>query len=158
MPARLSEVSLWGDGKRLQTQVAPVAADTLTIRSLDWDRDRFDIEFGLQNGTTYNSYLIFGEHKTALVDASHEKFREAYMPVLLGELAARGRGLDYVFVSHTEPDHSGEAGVAPAAAPAEMRGLCPLPLATGRAQQSVLSECRDWHREWSLRGHRVGKA
>ena len=27
-------------------QVAPVAEDTVTIRSLDWDRDRFDIEFG----------------------------------------------------------------------------------------------------------------
>lgn len=107
-PSTLSAVTLWGDGKRLQTQVAPVAADTITIRCLDWDRDRFDIEFGLQNGTTYNSYLIFGEEKTALVDASHEKFRDAYMPVLLGELASRGRSLDYVFVSHTEPDHSGE--------------------------------------------------
>ncbi len=27
-------------------QVLPVAEDTVTIRSLDWDRDRFDIEFG----------------------------------------------------------------------------------------------------------------
>jgi len=26
--------------------------------ALDWNRDRFDIEFGLQNGTTYNSFLI----------------------------------------------------------------------------------------------------
>ena len=43
----MSEVVLWGDKKRLQTQVVEeVAADTLAIRSLDWDRDRFDIEFG----------------------------------------------------------------------------------------------------------------
>jgi hypothetical protein len=27
-------------------QVTDVAKDTITIRSLDWDRDRFDIEFG----------------------------------------------------------------------------------------------------------------
>ncbi|NET52615.1 MAG: hypothetical protein F6K09_29230 [Merismopedia sp. SIO2A8] len=40
--------------KRLTMQTAEIAADTTTIRSLDWDRDRFDIEFGLQNGTTYN--------------------------------------------------------------------------------------------------------
>jgi hypothetical protein len=40
-----SGVELW-NGKRLQTQVAHVAQDTITIRSLDWDRDRFDIEFG----------------------------------------------------------------------------------------------------------------
>lgn len=94
-------------GKRLQVISAPVTKNTITIRCLDWDRDRFDIEFGLQNGTTYNSYLIFGPDKTALIDASHEKFREYYMPVLQEELAARGRSIDYIFVSHTEPDHSG---------------------------------------------------
>ena len=46
---------------RLTTQTQDIALDTLTMRCLDWDRDRFDIEFGLQNGTTYNSYLIRGE-------------------------------------------------------------------------------------------------
>jgi flavorubredoxin len=61
----------------------------------------------LQNGTTYNSYLIFGGDKTALVDVSHEKFRGLYMPALRAQLERAGRGLDYVFVSHTEPDHSG---------------------------------------------------
>lgn len=84
-----------------------VADDTISIRSLDWDRDRFDIEFGLQEGTTYNSFLIFGE-KTCLVDASHDKFRDLYMKTLKDELEKRGRQLDYVVVSHTEPDHSGE--------------------------------------------------
>ena len=87
-------------------QVLDVADDTISIRSLDWDRDRFDIEFGLQEGTTYNSFLIFGD-KTCLVDASHEKFRELYMKTLKQQLAERGRTLDYVVVSHTEPDHSG---------------------------------------------------
>ena len=52
-------------------------------------------------------YLIFGAEKTALVDASHEKFRGLYMKTLKEELAARGRTIDYVIVSHTEPDHSG---------------------------------------------------
>lgn len=42
-----------------------------------------------------------------MVDASHEKFRGLYMRTLNAELAARGRKIDYVFVSHTEPDHSG---------------------------------------------------
>ena len=37
---------------RLSLQCEPIAADTTTIRSLDWDRSRFDIEFGLRNGTT----------------------------------------------------------------------------------------------------------
>ena len=37
---------------RLSLQCEPIAADTTVIRSLDWDRSRFDIEFGLRNGTT----------------------------------------------------------------------------------------------------------
>ena len=67
----------------------------------------------LQNGTTYNSFLIFGEEKTALVDASHEKFRELYIGTLKEQLKAAGRKIDYVFVSHTEPDHSGAFPIPP---------------------------------------------
>ncbi|MBE9112307.1 diflavin flavoprotein [Nodosilinea sp. LEGE 07298] len=90
--------------KRLTIQVEAVADDTTTIRSLDWDRDRFDIEFGLQNGTTYNSFIIRGE-KVALVDTSHAKFRELYMKTLTGEIDPKT--IDYLVISHTEPDHSG---------------------------------------------------
>ncbi len=42
---------------RLTLQTVEIAPETTAIRCLDWDRDRFDIEFGLQNGTTYNFYL-----------------------------------------------------------------------------------------------------
>jgi flavorubredoxin/flavin reductase (DIM6/NTAB) family NADH-FMN oxidoreductase RutF len=90
--------------KRLTIQVEDIATDTTTIRSLDWDRDRFDIEFGLQNGTTYNSFIIRGE-KTALVDTSHEKFRQLYLDTLKGLVDISK--VDYLIISHTEPDHSG---------------------------------------------------
>ncbi|MBE9125789.1 MULTISPECIES: diflavin flavoprotein [unclassified Coleofasciculus] len=90
--------------KRLTMQVEDIAPDTTAIRSLDWDRDRFDIEFGLQNGTTYNSFLIRGE-QTALVDTSHGKFRRLYLETLL-ELIEPNQ-IDYLIISHTEPDHSG---------------------------------------------------
>ena len=89
---------------RLTMEVNPIAADTTTLRSLDWDRDRFDIEFGLQNGTTYNSFIIRGE-KTALVDTSHAKFKELYLKTLTGEIDPKT--IDYIVISHTEPDHSG---------------------------------------------------
>lgn len=70
--------------------------------------DAWDVNYArLEKGTTYNSFLIFGE-KTALVDASHEKFRDLYMSTLKEQLKAAGRSLDYVLVSHTEPDHSGK--------------------------------------------------
>ena len=90
--------------RRLTMQSIEIGSNTMAIRSLDWDRDRFDIEFGLQNGTTYNSFLIRGE-KTALVDTSHEKFRQLYLDMLMGLIYPDQ--LDYLIISHTEPDHSG---------------------------------------------------
>ncbi|QSJ17276.1 diflavin flavoprotein [Nostoc sp. UHCC 0702] len=90
--------------KRLTIQTAAIAEQTTAIRSLDWDRDRFDIEFGLQNGTTYNSFIIRGE-QTALVDTSHEKFRKLYFDTLTALINLSE--IDYLIISHTEPDHSG---------------------------------------------------
>lgn len=90
--------------RRLTVEKVEIAPETTAIRCLDWDRDRFDIEFGLKNGTTYNSFIIRGE-KTALVDTSHEKFRQQYMEILTGEIDPKD--IDYLIISHTEPDHSG---------------------------------------------------
>ena len=89
---------------RLTIQKSEIAQQTTAIRSLDWDRDRFDIEFGLHNGTTYNSFLIRGE-KTALIDTSHRKFESLYLEEL--KRAIDLTTLDYLIISHTEPDHSG---------------------------------------------------
>lgn len=94
----------WVKAGRLTVEVAEVTTDTTTIRSLDWDRDRFDIEFGLQNGTTYNSFIIRGD-QTALVDTSHAKFRQLYLDTLQGLIDPAA--IDYLIISHTEPDHSG---------------------------------------------------
>jgi flavorubredoxin/flavin reductase (DIM6/NTAB) family NADH-FMN oxidoreductase RutF len=89
---------------RLTLQTVEIATQTTAIRCLDWDRDRFDIEFGLQNGTTYNSFIIEGE-KLALVDTTHAKFRQLYLELLTGLIDPAN--LDYLIISHTEPDHSG---------------------------------------------------
>ena len=103
-----SDIQMWEGTKRLQTQVTEVGKDTTCIRSLDWDRDRFDIEFGLEKGTTYNSYVIKGGDKIALVDASHEKFKQLYIDTLSGVVDPKD--IDYIVCSHTEPDHSGCIG------------------------------------------------
>ncbi|TCD57900.1 diflavin flavoprotein [Synechococcus sp. BS55D] len=92
---------------RLSLQCEAIAADTTTIRSLDWDRSRFDIEFGLRNGTTYNAFLVRGE-RTALIDSSHAKFRETWLPLLREQIDPKA--IDVLIVSHTEPDHSGLIG------------------------------------------------
>ncbi len=92
---------------RLSLQCEPIGPGTTAIRSLDWDRSRFDIEFGLRNGTTYNAFLVRGE-RTALVDTSHAKFRDTWLPLLEGLIDPTA--IDHLIVSHTEPDHSGLIG------------------------------------------------
>ena len=52
----MSKLHKWQGEKRLQTQVLPIAKDTVAIRSLDWDRDRFDIEFACAPSLPY----VFG--------------------------------------------------------------------------------------------------
>ncbi|WP_338431102.1 diflavin flavoprotein [Synechococcus elongatus] len=99
---------------RLSLAVETIGPNTTTIRSLDWDRSRFDIEFGLQNGTTYNSFLIEADRK-ALVDTSHAKFQGTYIQQLQ-EITDLSQ-LDYLIISHTEPDHSGLVGDILAIAP-----------------------------------------
>jgi flavorubredoxin/flavin reductase (DIM6/NTAB) family NADH-FMN oxidoreductase RutF len=92
---------------RLSLQCEAIGPDTTTIRSLDWDRSRFDIEFGLRNGTTYNSFLVRGE-RTALIDTSHLKFEGTWLPLLQEQIDPKA--IDHLIVSHTEPDHSGLIG------------------------------------------------
>lgn len=65
---------------------------------------RFDIEFGLSDGTTYNSYVVKGD-KVAVVDVSHAKFGDAYFTAL--HEVVDPSSISYIVVSHTEPDHSG---------------------------------------------------
>jgi flavorubredoxin/flavin reductase (DIM6/NTAB) family NADH-FMN oxidoreductase RutF len=104
MVALTETTSIFSHPSRLTIQTIEIASQTTAIRCLDWDRDRFDIEFGLRNGTTYNSFLIQGE-KIALVDTSHRKFEQLYLEILSGLIEPTK--IDYLIISHTEPDHSG---------------------------------------------------
>ena len=56
--AQTSNSKLAQTNNKLTVQSQKFADDSCAIRSLDWDRSRFDIEFGLRNGTTYNLSLI----------------------------------------------------------------------------------------------------
>ena len=90
--------------QKLSIQCKTFTVDSTAIRSLDWDRSRFDIEFGLRNGTTYNSFIIEGE-KTAIIDTSHSKFEELWLESLIKQI--NPKNISYLISSHTEPDHSG---------------------------------------------------
>ncbi len=70
----------------------------------DWDRRLFDELIPLPHGTSYNSYLIKGSQKTALVDsADPAKYGE-----MLANLAEHDvKNIDYLICNHAEQDHSG---------------------------------------------------
>ena len=75
-----------------------------TVGVVDWDRRLFDSLIPLPDGTSYNSYLIKGSEKTALVDTVDRKMPE----VLLDNLNSLDiKHIDYIISNHSEPDHSG---------------------------------------------------
>ena len=82
---------------QLSLQCETIAGDTSTIRSLDWDRSRSDIEFGLRNGTTYTAFLVRGE-RTALIDTSHAKFRDTWIPLLKEQIEPTAIDLSLIHI------------------------------------------------------------
>lgn len=64
----------------------------------------FDIIMPLENGTTYNSYLVQGE-KTAVIDAVRDGFYEEFIDKI--KSLTDPAKIDYIVINHTEPDHSG---------------------------------------------------
>jgi len=79
-------------------------ADVLAVGAVDWDTRLFDRLIPLPDGTSYNSYLIKGGEKTALLDTVDP----SKTAVLIGNLAKTGIGeIDYIICHHAEQDHSG---------------------------------------------------
>lgn len=68
----------------------------------DWSRRLFDSLIPLPDGTSYNSYLIEGSEKTAIIDTVDPAFFEEYQANLAGL-----KRLDYIITLHSEQDHSG---------------------------------------------------
>ena len=65
----------------------------------------FDIIMYTEFGTTYNSYVLKAGDKTILFETAKAKFFDEYLEKLK-EIIDVGN-IDYLVVSHTEPDHAG---------------------------------------------------
>ena len=75
-----------------------------SVGAIDWDRRLFDALIPLPDGTSYNSYLIRGSEKTALIDTVDPTMEE----VLINNLSQLGvENIDYVVANHAEQDHAG---------------------------------------------------
>ncbi|MDX2271836.1 MAG: diflavin flavoprotein [Cyanobacteriota bacterium] len=93
--------SLLTPSKPRDVQVFPIAKQTTVFRSRSWNRLRFEMEYGLQRGTTANSYWIQGD-KTALIDPPGETFTGIYLESLLARVNVRQ--LDYLILAHINPN------------------------------------------------------
>ena len=84
--------------------VRQIKPGVYTVGSIDWDRRLFDELIPLPDGTTYNSYLIKGNEKTALIDTVDPPKENE----LFDNLKKLGvNNIDYVIANHAEQDHSG---------------------------------------------------
>jgi flavorubredoxin len=85
-------------------EVREIKPGIYAVGAIDWDRRLFDSLIPLPDGTTYNSYLIKGTQKTALIDTVDPSMT----PVLAHNLDLAGvTTIDYIIANHAEPDHSG---------------------------------------------------
>ncbi len=81
-----------------------LAEGVFFVGAIDWDRRLFDSLIPLPDGTSYNSYLIKGSEKTALIDTVDPTMTN----VLMGHLdRLEIKKIDYVIANHAEQDHSG---------------------------------------------------
>ena len=70
----------------------------------DHDVDLFEGQYVVPRGMAYNSYVVLGAEKTAVMDTVDARFFEDWSGNVKAALA--GRALDYLVVQHMEPDHS----------------------------------------------------
>ena len=68
----------------------------------------FDVIMHTDWGTSYNSYLVKGSEKTALVDAVKYNFADELIERISGVCDVSS--IDYIICNHTEPDHSSAVG------------------------------------------------
>ena len=70
----------------------------------DEDRLIFDELIPLDHGTSYNSYIVIGNEKTAVIDTMYPKFTKEYLKSFDKNEITK---VDYIIANHGEQDHSG---------------------------------------------------
>lgn len=81
-----------------------IVKDVYWVGALDFDRRLFDELIPLPDGTSYNSYLIRGSEKTALIDTVDPKKEEE---LIVNLIKLKVEQIDYIIINHAEQDHAG---------------------------------------------------
>jgi flavorubredoxin len=75
------------------------------VGTIDYDLKVFDIVMRTEFGSTYNSYIVQGSEKIALIDTAKSPFKDEFFERIND--IVKVEDIDYLIVNHAEPDHSG---------------------------------------------------
>jgi flavorubredoxin len=116
-----------------------IREDLYWVGIKDWELKKFHgDEFTVENGSTYNSYLVRGGGMTVLVDTCWGPFKEQYLEHLENNIGLQN--IDALVCQHTETDHSGAMALL-----LDRRSDLPV-YCTAKAKQFLESQYR---REWN---------
>lgn len=85
--------------------IRQITQDVLYVGVNDRTTDKFESLWPLPYGVSYNSYIVKGKEKTALIDTTEIGQIRDFIKGINKEIGEKP--IDYVIVNHMEPDHSG---------------------------------------------------
>ncbi|OPL15058.1 MAG: MBL fold metallo-hydrolase [Firmicutes bacterium ML8_F2] len=121
--------------------------DSVTwVGKIDWELRKFHgEELSTHRGSSYNSYLVRGNNKTALIDTVWKPFAGEFVENLKKEIDLKK--IDYIIANHAESDHSG-------ALPDLLREIPDTPVYCTRGGVKSLSG--HYHEDWNFKPVKTG--
>ncbi|HED23514.1 MAG TPA: anaerobic nitric oxide reductase flavorubredoxin [Firmicutes bacterium] len=116
------------------------------VGKIDWELRKFHgEELSTHRGSSYNSYLVRGKDKTALIDTVWTPFAKEFVEKLKKEIDLKE--IDYIIANHAESDHSG-------ALPELLREIPDTPVyCTGAGVKSLSGH---YHENWNFKPVKTG--
>ena len=92
-----------------------VAQNVYWVGVNDTETRLFEGLWAIPEGVSYNSYLVLGSERTALIDSVKAKFGEEHLHKIVRLIDPSK--IDYLIINHMEPDHTGAVPKVLEAAP-----------------------------------------
>ncbi|MDW7739822.1 MAG: anaerobic nitric oxide reductase flavorubredoxin [Bacillota bacterium] len=116
------------------------------VGKIDWELRKFHgEELTTHRGSSYNSYLVRGGEKTALIDTVWQPFAKEFIHRLKKEINLKD--IDYIIANHAEIDHSG-------ALPELLKEIPGTPVYCSEA--GVKSLKGHYHEDWNFKPVKTG--
>lgn len=81
-----------------------IATGIRAIGVADTELQKFENQFPLTTGVTYNSYIVGDNSEIAVIDSVDCRCGDIWLQAV--EAAGEGRNVSYLVIQHMEPDHS----------------------------------------------------